>query len=198
MLSNMRSHHVAVLWRCVIQNPLDQVITVLVAGNVDKRDSSPVAATLADSIEISAQKIPSANLETLLYHFGSELIGAVLRCVPDYMIDGSASVWRSSVFTDVLNAPVAKLTMGDNVDIGEDFFNAWTLRSTVSVYGCHKHFEQHTLSSSRQFSKMFCTTRLPVSPKATSCHMPRRASLTYFMICGGDSVQRSSKSFCQT
>lgn len=44
--------------------------------------------------------------------------------------------------------------------------------------------EKHalTFSSSMQFSKIFCTTRLPVSPKATSCHIPASASFTLAMI----------------
>lgn len=55
-----------------------------------------------------------------------------------------------------------------------------------------------TFSSSTQFSKIFCTTKLPVSPSATSCHMPLNASLTLVIICGGSPLQRSSNSFCQT
>lgn len=55
-----------------------------------------------------------------------------------------------------------------------------------------------TFSSSTQFSNMFWTTRLPVSPRATSCHIPLSASLTFDMIWGGSLLQRSSKSFCHT
>jgi hypothetical protein len=107
------------------------------------------------------------------------------------------------MFADVLDAPVAKLPVSDDVDAGEHLIDARTLagsvstpRSTMPRPGGGRR--RLTLSSSKQFSKMFCTTKLPVSPKATSCHMPRRASLTYFMIWGGESFHRSSNNFCHT
>lgn len=43
------------------------------------------------------------------------------------MVDGTAAVLRSAVLTDVLDAPVAKLAMGDNVNVGKDLLNAGTL-----------------------------------------------------------------------
>ena len=113
------------------------------------------------------------------------------------MVNGTGPVLRSSMFANVLDAPIAELTMGDNVNIVEDLIDTRTLHEfskETDVLGCSRL----TLSSSRQFSKMFCTTKLPVSPRATSCHMPRSASFTNFIICGGESDQRSSNNFCHT
>lgn len=99
------------------------------------------------------------------------------------MVDGTAAVGRGAVLANVLDAPVAKLPVSNNVDVGEDFLDAGSLQIDELAFDslCNLSRER-TLSSSRQFSKMFWTTKLPVSPRATSCHIPRRASLTYFMI----------------
>ena len=197
MLPNVASNHFAMLHSSIVKNPLDEIVAVLVACNVDKWDAGAILAPLADSVEVAAKEFCASNLEALLDYLGGELVGAVLGRIPDNVINGAGAVGRAPVFADMLDTPVSKLSMSDNVDVGKYFFDARAL-GHLSVLRYYKHKERHTLSSSRQFSKMFCTTRLPVSPKATSCHMPRSASLTYFMICGGDSVQRSSKSFCQT
>lgn len=199
VLSNMSSDNVAMLWAGMGQDVLNQVIAVLVAGDVNERNAGPVGTALANTIQVPAKELGSANLQTLLDNLGRELVRAVFGGVPDNVVDGTAAVGGSAVLADVLDAPVTKLPVGNNVNVGEDFLDAGPLRSKELAFSASFfHRNQRTLSSSRQFSKMFWTTKLPVSPRATSCHMPRRASLTYFMICGGESVQRSSKSFCQT
>lgn len=43
------------------------------------------------------------------------------------MVDGTAAVGRRAMLADMLDAPVAELAMGDNVDVGKDLFNARTL-----------------------------------------------------------------------
>lgn len=43
------------------------------------------------------------------------------------MVDGTTAIRRSTVLTDMLNAPVAELAMGDDVDVCEDFFDAGSL-----------------------------------------------------------------------
>lgn len=48
------------------------------------------------------------------------------------MINGTAAVRRGTMLTDMLDAPVAKLTMGHNVDVGENLLNAGSLHSVVS------------------------------------------------------------------
>jgi len=101
------------------------------------------------------------------------------------------------MLTNMLNAPVAELTACKDVDLPENFFNRGPLlvvstlsHSILLVMGggggvqCSVGLKRLitsgflTFSSSTQFSKMFWTTKLPVSPKATSCHIPRNASFT--------------------
>jgi hypothetical protein len=43
------------------------------------------------------------------------------------MVDGTAAILRSTMLADVLDAPVAKLAMGDNVNVGKDLLNAGAL-----------------------------------------------------------------------
>ena len=43
------------------------------------------------------------------------------------MVDGAATVGRSTVFADVLDAPVAELAMGDHIDASQNLIDAWTL-----------------------------------------------------------------------
>jgi hypothetical protein len=43
------------------------------------------------------------------------------------MINGTAPVSRSSVLTNMLDAPVTELTMGDDVNIGEDLLDTMAL-----------------------------------------------------------------------
>lgn len=154
-------------------------------------------AAFADTLQITFEKFRTADLEALLDDFGSKLVHAILSRVAKHMVNGTGAVLCGSMFADVLDAPIAELTVGDNVNVVEDLIDAGTLRE-FSKETVILGFSQLTLSSSRQFSKMFCTTRLPVSPRATSCHIPRSASFTNFIICGGESDQRSSNNFCHT
>lgn len=49
------------------------------------------------------------------------------------MVNRAATVSWSTMLADVLDAPVAKLTVGDNVDTIEDLCDARTLRRCKSV-----------------------------------------------------------------
>lgn len=124
MLPDMRRHHFAVLGRRVVEDPLDEIVAVLVARNVNQRDPSTIATTLAHSVQVSAQKISPTNLQTLLNHLRGKLIGTVLGSVSNYMVNGPTAVRRRTVLANVLDAPVSKLAVGHNIDIGKHFFNA--------------------------------------------------------------------------
>lgn len=127
MLPDVSGDHLAVLRSCVVQDPLDEVVAVLVAGNIDEWDTSTILATFADSIEVATQEISASNLEALFNHLGRELIRTVLGCVANDMVDGSAAVRRATMLADVLDAPVSKLAMGDDVYVGKNFLDAWAL-----------------------------------------------------------------------
>jgi hypothetical protein len=45
------------------------------------------------------------------------------------VVNGSAAVGRSTVLADVLNAPVAELAVGDDVDVLKNLLNAGALLS---------------------------------------------------------------------
>lgn len=129
MLANVGGHNLAMLRRGIVENPLNKVVSVLVARNIDQRDASAVSSTFAHAVQVASKELAPSNLEAFLHHFGSELVGAVFGCVSDNMVDGSAAVRRTSVFADVLDAPISKLAVGNNVNVGEHFFNAWTLQT---------------------------------------------------------------------
>lgn len=127
MLTDMCCNHLAVLRGGIVENPLNKVIAVLVACNVNQGDPSSVPPAFADSIQVSAKKVCAANLQTLLDNLGCKLIGAILGGITNDVIDGTASIRWGSVLANVLNAPVAKLAMGNNINVGKNLFDARTL-----------------------------------------------------------------------
>jgi hypothetical protein len=86
-------------------------------------------APLANSIKVSTEELSVPNLEALLHHLGGKLIGAIFCCVSNNVIDGSAAVRGASMFAYMLDAPVSKLAVSHDVNIGEDFFDTGTLSS---------------------------------------------------------------------
>jgi hypothetical protein len=55
------------------------------------------------------------------------LIHAVLGCVPDDVINSTAAVAWRSMFADMLDTPVSKLSVGDNVNVGQYFLDTRSL-----------------------------------------------------------------------
>lgn len=127
VLSNMSSDHVAMLGAGVGQDILNQVVAILVTGNVDERNARPVGTAFADAIQVSTKELRPANLQTLLDDFGSELIRAIFGSVSNDVVDSTAAVSGSSMLANVLNAPVAKLPVGNNVNVCKDFLDAGAL-----------------------------------------------------------------------
>lgn len=130
VLSDMSSYHLTMLRRSVVKNPLNKVISVLVTGNVNQRDTGAIAAPLANSIEVSAEKLSITNFEALLHHLGGKLISAILCSIPNDVVDGSAAIRGSSMLAYMLDAPVPKLAVSHNVDVCEDFFDTRALLCT--------------------------------------------------------------------
>lgn len=127
MLSDVSSNDFTVLRVGMSKNVLDQVVAVLIACNVDEWDTWTIQTTLTDTIEVAAQEINTSNLEALLNNLGGKLISAVLGGIADDMVNSTAAVGWSTVFADMLDAPVAELAMSDDVNAGKNFLNAWTL-----------------------------------------------------------------------
>lgn len=156
MLPDVSGNDLAMLRIRVSENVLDEVIAVLVAGNVDEGNSGAVHTPLTNSIKVAAEKLGATDLEALLDNLGSKLIHRILSSVSNDMVNGTAPVRRSSVLADVLDAPVAELTVGDDIDVGKDLFNAVALGKSVSITSSQDILgDTRTLSSSRQFSKIF-------------------------------------------
>lgn len=132
MFANMCCNNLSMLWVGMGEDVLDQVISILIAGNIDQRDPRAVKTSLANAIKVTIEKFGTADFKTLLDNLRGKLIHRVLCGIPNDMVDSSASIRRSTVFTDVLDAPVAELAVGNNVNIGKDFFNARTLGHDVS------------------------------------------------------------------
>lgn len=92
---------------------------------VDQRHAGTVSASLADTIKVTVKELNAADLQALLNHLGCELIHAVLGCEAEDVIDGTSAVWRRAVLADMLDAPIAELAMGDDINAGKDFIDTW-------------------------------------------------------------------------
>lgn len=135
-----------------------------------------------DNREITLHEFGTTNLQTFLNYLGGKLVDAVIVGVGKNVVDDTALIRWRTVLTQMLDAPIAKLAMSDKVNACNDFLDGGALsrgRQQSHIATVNKKL---AFSSSTQFSKMFWTTKLPVSPSATSCHIPRRASLTLSMI----------------
>lgn len=128
MLADVSSDHISVLGIGVGQDVLNEIIAILVAGNVNQWNTRTVKTTLADSVKVAAEKLGASDLEAFLNNLGSELIHGILRGVPNDMINRTAAVCRCTMFANVLDAPVSKLAVRHDVDVGKDFLNAWALQ----------------------------------------------------------------------
>ena len=76
-----------------------------------------------DNGEIAFHELCTTNLEAFLDNFGSELVNTIVVGVVEDMVNNAALVGRRTMFTQVLDAPVAELTMGDEIDVSNDFLN---------------------------------------------------------------------------
>lgn len=176
VLADMAGDNLPMLWVGVGQDVLDQIVTVLVAGNVDEGNARAVWTALADAIQIATEKLHSTNFETLLNYLGCKLVHAVLRGVSDDMIDGAAAISWSTMLTDVLNTPVSELTVGDDVDAAKDFLNAWTLlqlERAIRMGGGGENVPCPPLSNSRRYSAQPDFPSHQEQPRATCHEEPR-------------------------
>jgi hypothetical protein len=106
--------------------------TTISALTIDQRHAGSVGTAFADSLQITVQELAVSNLEAFLDYLGGILIRAVLGSEAKDVVNSTAAVSRSSMFADVLNAPVSELTVGDDIDASEDFVDARPL-GKVSV-----------------------------------------------------------------
>lgn len=127
VLANMGSNNLAVLGVGMGENVLDQIVTVLIAGDIDERNTRTIHTPFANAVKVSAKKLRATNLQALLDDLGRKLIHAILGSKMNDMVNGPASVARGAMLADVLDAPVSELAVSYNVDVGENFLNAGAL-----------------------------------------------------------------------
>ena len=139
------------------KDPLDKIIPVLVTRNcsvsaleiihgdrhtVNEWHAGTVRTSFADPFEIPAQEFITANLEALLDDFGGELVHAVLSSIAQNMFYGTATVGWCAMLADMLDAPIAKLAMSDDVDVVKHLIQTRTLWHWLSQ--CPMKFSGNT------------------------------------------------------
>jgi hypothetical protein len=127
VFANVLSNNLTMLRVGVREDVLDEVVSILIARNVNQGNARTIVTTLTNSIEIAGKEVNTTNFEALLNNFGSKLIHAVLRSIANDMVNRPATISGSTVLTDVLNAPITELTVSNNVDAGKNFFNTRAL-----------------------------------------------------------------------
>ena len=128
VLADVASDNLPMLGVGVSKNVLNEIVAVLVAGNINEWNTWTVIAAFANTIKISAEKFHSANLEAFFDNFGGELVHAILRCIANDVVNSTAAVNRCSMLANVLDAPISKLAVSNNVDTSKNFFDAWALQ----------------------------------------------------------------------
>jgi hypothetical protein len=73
------------------------------------------------------EELNTTNLQTLFYDLGGKLIEAVTVGITKDVVDDSSLVWRRAILAEVLDAPISKLPVGDEINVCDDFFNGWAL-----------------------------------------------------------------------
>lgn len=129
VLANVAGNKLTMLRVGVSQDVLNEVVAILVTGDIDQWNAWAIKTAFADTIKIAAEEVGTTNLEALLNNLGGELIHAVLRGISDDMVNGSAAISWGAVLADMLDAPIAELTMSNDINAGKDLFDAWALSS---------------------------------------------------------------------
>lgn len=138
---------------------------------INQGHSRPVSTARADSREVAIQELCASYLQAFLHNFGGKLIHAVIDGVMDDMLDCATLVMGSAVLTNMLDAPVAELTVSEYINLCYDFFNGRSLFAvsikfsaqallasmTGGAAGAVKSWRCRclTFSSSTQFSNIF-------------------------------------------
>ena len=127
MLSNVCGDLLTLMVVRVHENPLDQIVPVLIASNIDQWNSRTIWVCGCDNTKVPIKKLRTTNLQALLHDLGRKLIDAVAVGIGKDVVDDSALVWGRTMFAKMLNAPISELTMSDKIDACGDFFDCRTL-----------------------------------------------------------------------
>lgn len=96
---------------------------------IDQGHARAIRAAFADSLKVTVKELAAANLEALLDNLRSVLIHTVLGGKAEDMVNGTATISWGAMLADVLDAPVAELTMGDDINASKHLIDAGTLLS---------------------------------------------------------------------
>ena len=98
------------------------------ALTIDQGHARAVRTAGANPREIAIKKLSAANFKAFFDDLGSKLVHAIVASPQEDMLDGTILVMRSSVLTDVLDAPITELAMGEEIDFCKNFLNGRALR----------------------------------------------------------------------
>ena len=146
MLADVGRDKLTVVTAAVGEDILDKVVAKLVSSNclqvnerstqgrlglgltINQWHAGTIGAALTDPLQVAVQELATANLEALLDDLGSILINAVVGGEAKNVVDGSGTISRGAVLANVLDAPIAKLAMGNDVDAREDLVDTGALQ----------------------------------------------------------------------
>lgn len=80
-----------------------------------------------DNSQVTLHELGTTDFQTFLDNFGGKLVDAVVVSIRQNMVDDAAFVRWRAVLAQVLDTPVAKLTMGDKINACDDFLDGRTL-----------------------------------------------------------------------
>jgi hypothetical protein len=92
VLSDVLSNNLTMLRVGMRENVLDEIVAVLVTGDVNQWDARTIKATFTDAVKVAAEEVNTTNLKALLNNLRGKLIHAVLRGIADDMVSGSAAI----------------------------------------------------------------------------------------------------------
>ena len=93
MLTNVDSNLLSLVMMSVHQDPLNEVVAILVARYVDQRDAGTIRMSGCDDSQIALEKLDTTNLQAFLDNFGGKLIDAVAVGIVKDVINDAALVW---------------------------------------------------------------------------------------------------------
>ena len=94
MLADVDCNPLSLMMVGIHQNPLYQIVAVLVAGNINQRNARSIRVGGSDDAKVALEELNAANLQALLYNLGGKLIDTVTVGITKDVVDDSALVWR--------------------------------------------------------------------------------------------------------
>jgi hypothetical protein len=127
----MDSNLLALMNVSIHQNPLNEIVAVLISSNIDQRNARTIRPRSSDDSKIAIQEVQSANLEALLNNLGGKLIDAVVIRVGQDVVNDATLVRGRAVLTEVLDTPVSELAVSDEINVGDYFLDSRALNMLV-------------------------------------------------------------------